>query len=126
MLAKADEYLTERANEQQLHEDTHLEEIPVGDPDAGLKIMMSFLGVKPGRQICKLGDDHLQDIDISSNVCHMEKELEEERAARKATDAARTEIEQRMKSKLNVVGKQFNSTLQFCYHSMQQLCRQWM
>ncbi|KAL2486631.1 Uncharacterized protein Adt_31387 [Abeliophyllum distichum] len=124
MLAKADEYLTERANEQQLPEDTPLEEIHVDDPDAGLKIMMSVLGVKPGRQIRGLGDGRLRDIDTSSNVRHMEKELEEERAARKAADAARTEIEQRMKSRLNIVGKQFNSTLESWYHSMQQLCRQ--
>ncbi|KAL2486617.1 Uncharacterized protein Adt_31373 [Abeliophyllum distichum] len=124
MLAKADEYLTERANEQQLPEDTPLEEIHVDDPDAGLKSMMSVLGVKPGRQIRGLGDGLLRDIDTSSNVRHMEKELEEERAARKAADAGRTEIEQRMKSRLNVVGKQFNSTLESWYHSMQQLCRQ--
>ncbi|KAL2474552.1 Uncharacterized protein Adt_35288 [Abeliophyllum distichum] len=86
--------------------------------------MMSVLGVKPGRQIRGLGDGRLRDIDTSSNVRHMEKELEEERAARKAADAAQTEIEQRMKSTLNVVGKQFNSTLESWYHSMQQLCRQ--
>ncbi|KAL2542320.1 Uncharacterized protein Adt_03298 [Abeliophyllum distichum] len=124
MLAKADEYLAERANEQQLPEDTPLEEIHVDDPDAGLKIMMSVLGVKPGRQIRGLGDGSLRDIDTSSNVHYMDKELEEERAARKAADAARTEIEQRMKSRLNVVGKQFNSTLESWYHFMQQLCRQ--
>ncbi|KAL2517867.1 Uncharacterized protein Adt_14114 [Abeliophyllum distichum] len=124
MLAKADEYLAERANEQQLPDDTPLDEIPVDDPDAGLKIMMSVLGVKSGRQIRGLGDGRLRDIGTSSNVRHMEKELEEERAARKAADAARIEIEQRMKSKLNVVGQQFNSTLQSWHHSMQQLCRQ--
>ncbi|KAL2472351.1 Uncharacterized protein Adt_40487 [Abeliophyllum distichum] len=124
MLAKADEYLTERANEQQLPEDTPLEEIHVDNPDAGLKIMMSVLGIKPRRQIRGLGDGRLRDIDTSSNVRHMEKELEEERAARKAADATRTEIEQRMKSRLNIVGKQFNSTLESWYHSMQQLCRQ--
>ncbi|KAL2531447.1 Uncharacterized protein Adt_04798 [Abeliophyllum distichum] len=99
MLAKVDEYLTERANEQQLSQDTPLEEIHVDDPVAGLKIMMSVLGVKPGRQIRGLGDGRLRDIDTSSNVRHMEKELEEERAARKAADASRTEIEQRMKSR---------------------------
>ncbi|KAL2525803.1 Uncharacterized protein Adt_10857 [Abeliophyllum distichum] len=124
MLSKADEYLAERANEQQLPDDTPLDEIPVDDPDAGLKIMMSVLGVKSGRQIRGLGDGRLRDIGTSSNVRHMEKELEEERAARKAADAARIEIEQRMKSKLNVVGQQFNSTLQSWHHSMQQLCRQ--
>ncbi|KAL2492494.1 Uncharacterized protein Adt_28122 [Abeliophyllum distichum] len=118
MLAKADEYLAERANEQQLPDDTPLDEIPVDDPDAGLKIMMSVLGVKSGRQIRGLGDGRLRDIGTSSNVRHMEKELEEERAARKAADAARIEIEQRMKSKLNVVGQQFNSTLQSWHHSM--------
>ncbi|KAL2550018.1 Uncharacterized protein Fot_11548 [Forsythia ovata] len=100
MLVKADEYLVERANEQQLPEDTHLEEISIDDPDAGLNIM------------------------ISTNVCHIERELEEERAARKTANAARTKIEQQMKSKLNVVGQQFNSTLQSWHHSMQQLCRQ--
>ncbi|KAL2518267.1 Uncharacterized protein Adt_14514 [Abeliophyllum distichum] len=81
MLAKADEYLTERANEQQLPDDTPLDEILVDDLDARLKIMMSVLGVKSGRQIRRLGDGRLQDIGSSSNVCHMEKELEEERAA---------------------------------------------
>ncbi|KAL2502952.1 putative plastid-lipid-associated protein 14 [Forsythia ovata] len=40
--------LQEGVNEQQLPNDTHLEEIPVNDPDAGLKIMMSVLGVKSG------------------------------------------------------------------------------
>ncbi|KAL2542738.1 Uncharacterized protein Adt_03716 [Abeliophyllum distichum] len=124
MLAKADEYLTERANEQQLLEDTPLKEIPVDDPDARLKIMMSVLGVKPGRQIRGLGDGRLRDIGTLSNVRHMDKELEKECAARKAADAARTEIEQRMKNKLNVVGQHFNSTLQSWHHSMEQLCRQ--
>ncbi|KAL2470548.1 SKU5 similar 18 [Abeliophyllum distichum] len=41
MFAKADEYLVERANEQQLPDDTPLDEILVDDPDAGLKIMIS-------------------------------------------------------------------------------------
>ncbi|KAL2453611.1 Uncharacterized protein Adt_48889 [Abeliophyllum distichum] len=59
MLAKADEYLAERANEQQLSEDNPLEKIPVDDPDAGLKIMMSILDVKPRRQIRGLGDGRL-------------------------------------------------------------------
>ncbi|KAL2491530.1 Uncharacterized protein Adt_27158 [Abeliophyllum distichum] len=59
ILVKDDEYLTERANEQQLPEDTLLEEIHVDDPDAGLKIMMSVLGVKRGRQIRGLGDERL-------------------------------------------------------------------
>ncbi|KAL2486650.1 Uncharacterized protein Adt_31406 [Abeliophyllum distichum] len=59
MLTKADEYLAERANEQQLPDDTPLDEIPVDDPDAGLKIMMSVLGVKSGRQIRGLGDGRL-------------------------------------------------------------------
>ncbi|KAL2486838.1 Uncharacterized protein Adt_31594 [Abeliophyllum distichum] len=124
MLAKVDEYLVERANEQQLPEDTPLEKISVDDPDVGLKIVMSVLGVKPGRQIRGLGDSRLRDIDTSSNVCHMVKELEKERAARKAADASRIAIKQRMKSKLNVVGQKFNSTLQSWHHSMQQLCRQ--
>ncbi|KAL2492358.1 Uncharacterized protein Adt_27986 [Abeliophyllum distichum] len=124
MLAKVDEYLVERANEQQLPDATPLEEIPVDDPDVGLKIMMSVLGVKPGRQIRGLGDSRLRDIGSSSNVRHMEKKLEQERAARKTADVARIEIEQRMKKKLNVVGQKFNSTLQSWHHSMQQLCRQ--
>ncbi|KAL2471547.1 Uncharacterized protein Adt_39683 [Abeliophyllum distichum] len=112
MLAKADEYLVERKNEQQLLEDTPLEEIPVNDPNVGLKIMVSVLGVKLGRQIHGLGDGRLRDISISTNMRYMKKDLEEECTARKAVDAARTKIEQRMKSKLNVVRQLYNSTLQ--------------
>ncbi|KAL2466591.1 Uncharacterized protein Adt_42442 [Abeliophyllum distichum] len=117
MLAKIDEYLVERANKQQLHKDTPFEEIPIDDLDVGLKLMMSVLGVKFGRQICGLGDGRLRDIGISTNVCHMEKELEKEHATQKAAPA-RTKIEQRMKSKLNVVAQQFNSTLLSWHHSM--------
>ncbi|KAL2542742.1 Uncharacterized protein Adt_03720 [Abeliophyllum distichum] len=73
MLAKADEYLAERANEQQLLKDTYLEEILIDDLDAGLKIVMSCSIVKPRRQIHGLGDGLLQDIDTSSNVRYMEK-----------------------------------------------------
>ncbi|KAL2471552.1 Uncharacterized protein Adt_39688 [Abeliophyllum distichum] len=123
MLAKADEYLVERANEQLL-EDTPLEEIPIDDPNVGLKIMVSVLGVKFGRQIRGLGDGCLRDISISTNMRYMEKDLEEECTTRKVADVARTKTEQRMKSKLNVVRQLYNSTLQSWHHSMQQLCRQ--
>ncbi|KAL2530106.1 Uncharacterized protein Fot_22707 [Forsythia ovata] len=51
--------INESANEQQLLEVTPLEEILVDDPDAGLQIMMSVLGVKLRRQICGLEDGRL-------------------------------------------------------------------
>ncbi|KAK0603229.1 hypothetical protein LWI29_002720 [Acer saccharum] len=59
MLAKEDEYLAERAKEQQLPEDTPREDILVNDPDARLNILMSVVGVKPGRQIHGLGNGRL-------------------------------------------------------------------
>ncbi|KAL2513300.1 Uncharacterized protein Adt_18900 [Abeliophyllum distichum] len=102
MLAKVDEYLVERANKQQLSEDTPLEKIPFNDPDVRLKIMISVLGVKPRRQIRGLGDSRLRDIGTSSNVRHMENELEKVRAARKTADASRIAIEERMKNKFLV------------------------
>ncbi|CAA2998320.1 Hypothetical predicted protein [Olea europaea subsp. europaea] len=111
MIVKEYEYLVERANEQQLLEDTPLEEIPVDDPDAGINIMMSVLDTKPERQILGLRDGRLQDIGISfSNICSLEKELEAERAARKVANAARVNMEQNMQNKLKVVEQQFNST----------------
>ncbi|KAK1552982.1 hypothetical protein Q3G72_026713 [Acer saccharum] len=70
-------------------------------------------GVKLGRQIRGLGNGLLRDIgESSSNVRHMEKELEAERAAQKAADAALMKTEQRMQKKLKVVGQKFNATLQ--------------
>ncbi|CAA2999578.1 Hypothetical predicted protein [Olea europaea subsp. europaea] len=123
MLVKEHEYLIERAKEQQLLQDIPLEEIPIDDPDAGINIMMSVLGTKPGRRILGLGDGRLRDIGISSsNVHNLEKELEAERAARKVADAARVSMEQNMQNKLKVVEQQFNSTLQSRHHSMHQLC----
>ncbi|KAK0572976.1 hypothetical protein LWI29_001152 [Acer saccharum] len=69
--------------------------------------------VKLGRQIRGLGNGLLRDIgESSSNVRHMEKELEAERAAQKAADAALMKTEQRMQKKLKVVGQKFNATLQ--------------
>ncbi|CAA3027657.1 Hypothetical predicted protein [Olea europaea subsp. europaea] len=89
MLVKEYEYLVERANEQQLPEDTPLEEIPVDDLDARIKIMKFVLDMKPERQILGLGDGRLRVIWISSsNICSLEKELEAERAARKVANAA--------------------------------------
>ncbi|CAA3027648.1 Hypothetical predicted protein [Olea europaea subsp. europaea] len=82
MLVKEHEYLIEKANEQQLPEDIHLEEIPIDDPDAGINIMVFVLGTKPGHRTLRLGDGRLRDIGISSsNVHNLEKELEAERAA---------------------------------------------
>ncbi|CAA2979136.1 Hypothetical predicted protein [Olea europaea subsp. europaea] len=85
--------------------------------------MMSVLGTKPGLQICGLGDGCLRDIRTSSsNVHNLEKELETERATRKAADATLVKMEQRMQHKMKVVEKQFNFTLQSWYHSIHQLC----
>ncbi|CAA2994692.1 Hypothetical predicted protein [Olea europaea subsp. europaea] len=84
--------------------------------------MMSILGTKLGRQIRGLGDDRLRDIRTSySNVHNLEKELETERAARRVADATLVKMEQRMQYKMNVVEKQFNSTLQSWHHSIHQL-----
>ena len=125
MLANEDEYLAEKAKEQQLPEDTPREDIPVDDPDAGLNILMSIVGVKPGRQICGLRNGRLRDIrESSSNVRRMEKELEAERAARMAADAALMKTEQRMQKKLKVAGQKFNATLQSWHQSMLQLYAQ--
>ncbi|CAH9113507.1 unnamed protein product [Cuscuta europaea] len=49
MLEKTDEYLLDVIREKQLPEDTPLEEVHVDNPDAGLDIMVSVLGVMPGR-----------------------------------------------------------------------------
>ncbi|CAA2937312.1 Hypothetical predicted protein [Olea europaea subsp. europaea] len=83
-LGKEYEYFVERANEQQLPKDTPLEKIHVDDPDAKINIMISVLGMKPERQILRLGDGRLREIGISSSNLHKwEKELEVECAARK-------------------------------------------
>ncbi|CAA2976915.1 Hypothetical predicted protein [Olea europaea subsp. europaea] len=99
MLVKKYEYLVERAKEQQLPEDTPLEEIPVDDSK------------KLGRQILRLGDGCLRDIGISSsNIRSLEKELEAKRAAHEVANAARVNMEQKMQNKLKVVEQQFNPT----------------
>ncbi|CAA2959914.1 Hypothetical predicted protein [Olea europaea subsp. europaea] len=59
MLVKEHEYLIKNAKEQQLPKDIHVEEIPIDDHDAGINIMMSVLGMKPGRRILGLGDGRL-------------------------------------------------------------------
>ncbi|KAL2542644.1 Uncharacterized protein Adt_03622 [Abeliophyllum distichum] len=102
-----------RAKEQQLPVDTHFEEIPLDNLDAGLKTIMSVLGVKLGRQICRLGDGRVRDInDTSFDVHNIEKELQVECTAQKAAHAARIKIEEIMQKKLKIVGQKFNSTLQ--------------
>ncbi|CAH9056848.1 unnamed protein product [Cuscuta epithymum] len=118
MLEKTDEYLLGVIREQQLPEDTPLEEVPVDNPDAGLDIMVSVLGVKPGRRIRGCGDGRLRDTNLKQK--HMENELAVERAARKAADMARLETEKRLQKKIKVMGKQFNSTLEAWHTSLQQ------
>ncbi|CAH9138167.1 unnamed protein product [Cuscuta epithymum] len=117
MVVKTNEYLAEKAKEYQLPEDTPLEEIPVDDPDIGLEIMTSVLGTNSGRRIRGLRDSGA----TTKKVQNLEKELEVERAARKAADAARIETEQRMQSTLKNVGQKFNSTLQSWHQSLMQV-----
>ncbi|CAH9077195.1 unnamed protein product [Cuscuta europaea] len=113
MVAKANEYLVEKAKEYNLPEDTPLNEIPVDDPDIGLEIMTSVLGSTPGRL--------RETKPTSKKVKHLEKELEVERAARKAADAARREAEEKMQNTLRNVGHKFNSTLQSWHQSLMQV-----
>ncbi|CAA2977185.1 Hypothetical predicted protein [Olea europaea subsp. europaea] len=67
--------------------------------------MMSVLGTKPGHQIRGMGDGRLRDICTSSNIHNLEKELETERAARKAVDATLAKMEQMIQYKTKVVEK---------------------
>ncbi|CAH9071482.1 unnamed protein product [Cuscuta epithymum] len=117
MLAKTDEYLLDVIREQQLPEDTPLEEVPVDNPDAGLNIMVSVLGEKPGRRIRGLGDGRLRDTNLKQK--RMEDELAAERSARKAAENARLETEKRLQKKLKVMGQKFNSTLEAWHTSLQ-------
>ncbi|KAL2526292.1 Uncharacterized protein Adt_11346 [Abeliophyllum distichum] len=87
--------------------------------------MMSTLGVKLGCQIHELVDGCVRDINGTSSVVrNMEKELQEECTAQKATNVARIKTQEIMQNKMKIVGQQFNPTLQSSHHSIQRLCRQ--
>ncbi|CAA3011257.1 Hypothetical predicted protein [Olea europaea subsp. europaea] len=104
ILFKDYEYLVEKVKEQQLSEDTPLEEIYVEDPKNGVNIMMSILGSKPEHQIRGLGDGCHQEIEISSSSVHTtEEELEAKCAAQKVKYVTLAKIEHRMQNKTKVV-----------------------
>ncbi|CAA2989561.1 expansin-A1-like [Olea europaea subsp. europaea] len=102
MLFKDYEYLVEKVKEQQLSEDTSLEEIYVEDPKTRVNIMMSVLGSKPKHHSHGLGDVCRQEIEISSSSVHNTEELEAKCVTQEVKYVTLAKMEQRMQNKTKV------------------------